>query len=118
MYPEAIALAEKPLRSDPNNQTMLQVAGVAYAKSGRRDDANAIISRFKEIARTQFVMSFYVATIYAQLGEKDKAFAELEEGYQKHDWRMSALLKTEPLIESLRSDARYTDLLKRLNLPQ
>jgi TolB-like protein/Flp pilus assembly protein TadD len=116
MYPEAIALAEKPLQSDPNDQLMLQVAGNAYARSGRRDAANSIISRFKEIEKTHYVMNFFVATIYAGLGEKDKAFVELEDAYQQRDWRMSVLLKTEPLIESLRDDPRYKDLLKRMNL--
>jgi len=118
MYQEAIALAEKPLQSDRNDQLMLQVAGCAYAKSGRRDAANSIISRFKEIAKTHYIMNFYVATIYASLGEKEKAFAELEDAYQQRDWRMSVLLKTEPLIDSLRDDARYRSLLKRMNLPE
>ena len=45
--------------------------------------------------------------IYAALGEKDKAFVELEEAYRQRDWRMSVHLKLDPLIESLRSDARY-----------
>jgi len=118
MYQEAIALTEKPLRSDPNDQLMLQIAGYAYAKLGRHADANAVISRFREIAKTQYVISFFISTTYAALGERDKAFAELENGYQQHDWRMAALLKKDPLIDSLRDDARYNDLLKRMNLPE
>jgi TolB-like protein/Flp pilus assembly protein TadD len=117
MYQQAIDLTEKPLRSDPNDQLMLQVAGCANAKLGRRNDANAAIARFKEIGKTHYVMSFFVATIYAGVGEKDKAFIELEEAYRQRDWRMSALLKNEPMIESLRDDPRYKDLLKRMNLP-
>lgn len=58
------------------------------------------------------------ATIYAALSEKDKALIELEEGYRQRDWRMSALLKNEPMIDTLRDDARYKDLLKRMNLPE
>ena len=69
MYKEAIALAEKPLRSDPTNQLMLQVSGVANAKLGNRNEANSVISRFREIRKTQYVMSFFVATIHAALGE-------------------------------------------------
>src|SRR5262249_44563020 len=110
MYQEALALTEKPLRSDPNDQMMLHLAGYAYAKMGRTADANAVISRFREIAKTQYVIPFFVATTYAGLGERDKAFAELENGYQQHDWRMAALLKTDPLIDSLRGDPRYKDL--------
>ena len=118
MYQQAIELTQKPLRSDPNNQLMLQVAGYANAKLGKRNEANAVIARFKEIGKTQYVMSFFVATIHAGLGEKDKAFVELEDAYRQHDWRMSAVIKTEPMIESLREDARYKDLLKRMNLPE
>jgi TolB-like protein/Flp pilus assembly protein TadD len=116
MYKEAIALTEKPLRSDPNNQLMLQVSGFANAKLGNRAEANSVVSRFQEIRKTQYVMSFFIATIYAALGEKNKAFVELEDAYRQRDWRMSAVIKTEPMIEALRDDARYKDLLKRLNL--
>lgn len=118
MYQQAIDLTEKPLRADPNDQLMLQVAGYANAKLGRRNEANAAIARFREIGKTQYVMSFFIATIYAGLGEKDKAFIELEEAYRQRDWRMSALVKNEPMIESLRDDTRYKDLLKRMNLPE
>jgi len=116
MYNEAVALAEKRLQSDPDNQLMLQVQGYANAKLGKRDKANLIILRFKEMSKTQYVMSFFVATIHAALDEKDKAFVELENAYRQRDWRLSAALKKEPLIESLRDDARYKDLLKRMNL--
>ena len=47
MYKEAVALAEKPLRSDPNNQLMLQVSGFANAKLGNREEAKSVISRFR-----------------------------------------------------------------------
>jgi hypothetical protein len=63
-------------------------------------------------------MSFFVATIYAGLAEKERAFAELETALQERDWRMSALLKVEPMIEPLRSDARFKEMLKRMNLPE
>ncbi|HEU5240284.1 MAG TPA: tetratricopeptide repeat protein [Pyrinomonadaceae bacterium] len=118
MYREAIELAEKTLQADPNNQLMLQVAGYAYARSGRPEDAKAIIARFKEISKTQYVISFFVATIYAGLGEKENAFSELETGFKERDWRLSALLKMEPMIEPLRDDPRYKEMLKRLNLPE
>ena len=115
-YDEAVALAEKQLQSDLNDQLMLQVKGYAKAKLGKRDEANAIISRFKQIAKTQYVMSFFVATIHVALGENDKAFVELENAYRERDWRLSAVLKTEPLIESIHDDPRYKDLVKRMNL--
>jgi hypothetical protein len=51
------------------------------------------------------------------LGEKEAAWAELEKGYRNRDWFMQRL-KTDPFIEPLRSDPRFKEMLKRLNLPQ
>ncbi len=118
LYKEALALTEKPLQADPSNQLMLQVAGYAYAKMGRREEAEAVINKFKEIRKTQHVMTFFIATTYAGLGEKEKAFAELETAFQERDWRMSVLMKTEPMLKPLRDDPRFKDLLKRMNLPE
>jgi len=118
LYKEALALTEKPLAEDPSNQLMLQVAGYAYARMGRRDEAEAVVRKFKEIRKTQHAMTFFIATIYAGLGDKEKAFAELETAFQERDWRMSVLMKTEPMLNPLRGDPRYRDLLKRMNLPE
>ncbi len=54
MYAEAIALSEKSLQSDPTNQVQLGINGYAYAKSGRRQDAETVSNKFREIARTQY----------------------------------------------------------------
>ncbi len=116
MYADAVALADKTLQADPDNQLMLGVVGYAYAKSGRPGDARAVINRFKEIRKTQYAISYFVATIYAGLNEKENAFAELEKAYQERDWRMTAHLKKDFMLEPLRNDPRYEDLLKRFNL--
>jgi tetratricopeptide (TPR) repeat protein len=116
MYAEAIALSEKALQTDPTSQMMLHVAGYAYAKSGRRQEAEEVIKRFKEIAKTQYVMSYYIASINASLGDKEKAFAELEKAYEQRDWELHHL-KVDPLMDPLRVDSRFQDLLRRIGLP-
>jgi len=117
MYAEAIALNEKSLQTDPTNQLFLRFAGYAYAKSGRRREAEEMIKRFKDIAKTRYVMSYYVASIYAALGDKDKAFAELENSFAEHDWELHRL-KVDPLMDPLRDDPRFKWMLKRMNLPE
>ena len=117
MHAEAIALSEKAVQTDPSDQDMLRIAGYAYAKQGRRREAEEVIKRFKEIAKTQYVMSYYVAGIYAALGDKDKAFAELEKAFVERDWDLHRL-KVDPLMDSLRGDPRFKEMLKRLNLPE
>ena len=116
-YAEAISLSEKELQSSPNNQHMLLVAGYAFGRSGRRAEAGAIIERFKEISRTHYVIPSFVAAVYGAMGEKEKAFAELERSIEERDsWFKWG--KVEPLFDPLRDDPRFNDLLKRMGLPE
>ncbi len=52
-----------------------------------------------------------------ELGEKDKAFAELNKSYENREYFM-ILLKVDPRLDPLRSDPRFQDLLRRVGLPQ
>jgi tetratricopeptide (TPR) repeat protein len=117
MSAEAITLNEEALQKDPTNQVFLRFAGLAYAKAGRRREAEEIIDRFREIAKTQYVMSYHLALIYAGLGDRDKAFAELEKSFEAHDYLLPRI-KVEPFLDPLRGDPRFKVLLKRLNLPE
>jgi adenylate cyclase len=58
-----------------------------------------------------------VGVVYAGLGEKDRAFKSLEPGYEKRSGTM-AYFKTDPFWDNPRSDPRYTDLLRWMELPQ
>ena len=64
-----------------------------------------MISRFKEIAKKQYAMSCRIASIYAALGEKEKAFAELEKAFAERDWDLHRL-KVDPFMDPLRADPR------------
>ena len=61
--------------------------------------------------------SWVLAKAYIDLGEKDKAFGELNKAYEN---RLSSLcwLKVEPQLDPLRSDPRYQELLKRVGFSQ
>ena len=80
LYDEAIRLSEDSLQTNPANQHMLWIRGYAYAKTGRRQEAEDSIAKLRDIAKTQYVIRSFLASIYGALGEKDKAFAELEQG--------------------------------------
>ena len=56
-----------------------------------------------------------MATLYAGLGDKDRAFASLEKTYEGRSWYMTHL-KLDPELDPLRSDPRFVDLLKRMGL--
>lgn len=117
MYEEAVSIAEQWLGSDPTNQFALRDAGIAYAKAGRRDKAEEIISKFREIAKMQYIPTCRIASIYVALGDKDKAFAELNKAFEARDWELYRL-NADLYWTRLHDDPRYKDLLKRLNLPE
>ena len=56
------------------------------------------------IEKTKTVSHYWEAITYAALGEKDKAFVELEKAYQAHDWFLQRL-KVDPV--GLVGDARH-----------
>ena len=116
-YDEAIAICEKGLQDDPNHQLLLREVGVAYARAGRRDKAEEIIARYRELEKTQWVPPSRIAAIYGALGEKDKAFAELEKAFEARDWDMHRL-SVELYMRPLRDDPRFKAMLKRMNLPE
>lgn len=117
MYAETIKLSEQSLQTDPTSQLALSGLGYAHAKLGQRKNAEEVINRYQEISRTQYVAPFLMAIIHVALGEKEQAFVELEKSYAEQDWHCHRL-KTEPLMDSLRDDPRYKDLLKRMNMSE
>jgi serine/threonine-protein kinase len=61
--------------------------------------------------------AYTIAALYAQVGDKDQAFRWLNTAYQEHDWLLGDL-KTNSLLDPLRSDPRFTELVRKVGLPQ
>jgi serine/threonine-protein kinase len=116
-YEDATSLNEQWLQIDPTNQFALRDAGIAYAKNGRPDKAEEMVSKFRQIAKTQYVPTCRIASIFGALGHKDKAFEELQKAFEVRDWEVFRV-NAEPYFSPLRDDARFKEMLKRLNLPE
>lgn len=117
MYEESRAHNEQWLQADPVSQFALRDAGIAYAKLGQRDKAEEMIGRLRDIAKTQYIPTTRIASIYGALGDMDKAFVELEKGFEARDWELYRS-GIEPYMNDLRGDPRFAELIKRLNLPK
>jgi tetratricopeptide (TPR) repeat protein len=114
MYAESLEISEKTIGT---SFPLLSATSYAYAKTGRRREAEAVINQLKELEKTRYTINYWVAVTYAALGERDAAFAELEKAYQARDWFLPRL-KTDPFMDPLRDDRRFADLVKRIGLPQ
>jgi TolB-like protein/Tfp pilus assembly protein PilF len=89
--------------------------GNAYARAGRNQDARRIIARLEANLPKDGVGRYEIALIYAGLGEKDEAFRWLEDAFRAHDVGL-VYLQVDPCLDPLRSDPRFTDLLRRVGL--
>lgn len=96
----------------------LSYLAIAYARSGRIDEARKILSDFKEVSKTQFIPALAIAQIHAGLGEKDEAIQLLEKAYDKRDYSSLQELKVSPIWDGFRSDLRFIALLTRIGLGQ
>jgi Tfp pilus assembly protein PilF len=116
MYKEAISEWQKAfvLDGDPRSADLIEKA---YVLSGYDGAIRAWLNDLITQSTHGYVSAFSVATLYARLGEKDHALEWLEKAYQARDADMVDS-GTEPSFDSLHSDPRYADLLRRVGLPQ
>lgn len=97
------------------NQLTASGLGWIYAIAGKRRDAERVIEQFNSLSSTTTVDPYWVAAIYAGLGNRNRAFELLEESYRQHSANL-AYIKPDPFWDNLRSDSRYPDLLRRMGL--
>jgi adenylate cyclase len=111
-FNEAVALYEKAQAA-----THIPSVGLAitYAKMGRREDARRILDQLIEKSRQQYVAADSIAVVYVVLGEKDEAFRWLERAFQEHSGGFYSYM-FRPEFRALRSDPRFTDLLRRIGI--
>jgi Flp pilus assembly protein TadD len=113
MHKEAIAELEKALVISPGNTMALSGIGYAYAVAGRRAEAQKALDQLKGLSKQKYVPAWPMVLIYVGLGEKDKAFEWLEKSYEE---RSLLGIMMDPVLDPLRSDVRFQDLLRRMNL--
>jgi hypothetical protein len=88
---------------------------VCYAHAGETARAKQILKELEALAQHRYVDRTHIAAIHAALGDKDKAFAELDQARQDRSARISAP-RFYPWLAPLFDDPRFADLLHRIGL--
>ena len=114
MNRDALAICDS---LDARGRLPAAFGGWIYARAGRRDKALAQLERLREGERQGYQDPYYFACIYAGLGDKENAFAYLRKGVATRSVSM-VCLKTEVLLDPLRSDPRYAELLGIVGPPE
>ncbi len=91
--------------------------GLYYAWAGKTQEARRAIAKLQQDATKRFGSSQLVAMIYAQLGDKDKAFNWLEKSFAEREGGL-IVLHVEPAWEPIRSDPRFEQLERRVGVLQ
>ena len=89
----------------------------AYTKSGWKAFLQVGVSNLLERSKKGYVRPYTIASFYARLGQKDEAFVWLEKAYQDRDYQMTEL-NVRPEMDSLRSDPRFAELVRKVGLPK
>ena len=114
MRKEAIEMFQKG-ESFPSIQArMVCCLGYVYAVEGNRTEALNQVEKLKAMAKEKYVDPSFIAWVYAGLGDKDSAFACLNNALnEKMSW-LTYYFKVDPFYDSLKTDPRYSEILKKL----
>jgi len=118
MHQQAIAELQKALTFNNTEVLVLGALSHVYARTEQREEALKLVGKLKRIEAEEsgYVAPFGLIWAYAGLNDKDQAFAWLERACEEHRDRI-VWLNVDPLLEPLRSDPRFHDLVRRVGLP-
>lgn len=115
---EAIPEYQRAVELSQNDSDPVASLAHAYAATGRKAETQKILRQWLRQSQTSFVSPYMIATVYASLGDKDKAFEYLEKAYQIRSTDLPYFLRADLRLDTLRPDPRFQDLLRRMNLPK
>ena len=91
--------------------------GNALALAGRRDEALERLASLEVRALSQYVPPLAMAFIHAGLDQRREAFSLMEQSYEIREPWLSQSLSVNATLNPLRSDPRFQDFRRRINLP-
>ncbi|MBI1807806.1 MAG: alpha/beta fold hydrolase [Ignavibacteria bacterium] len=117
MYEEAITELQAAVQLSGKSTIAVAMLGHAYAASGKKAEGLKMLDELTKRAERQHVPSYWIGMIYVGLGDKDQAFSWFNKAYEERSSWL-AWIKVEPRFDSLRSDPRFTELLRKMGLQQ
>lgn len=114
-YDDAIAEFKQVINLSGGKPLGIAAIARAYALAGKRVESRKNLAELQEMSKQHYVSPVSIAIIYAALDDKDRAFAWLDNAVKSHDL-MLARLKVDKRFDSLRSDPRFGDLVRRVGI--
>ncbi|HET9402895.1 MAG TPA: tetratricopeptide repeat protein [Candidatus Acidoferrales bacterium] len=115
-YPDAIRQFQKGFEVSGGEPQYLAALGYAYGVSGNRVEARRTLTRLMDLSKKTYVSPYEIAVVHVGLGQKDLAFDWLQKAITDRSYWL-LFLRIDERMEIIRSDPRFQDILKRVNLP-
>ncbi len=110
---EAIAEYRKALELN-DDPFVLALLGQAYARAGHREEAQEILARLSEEAKSRYVHAYSFALMFLALGDKERAIDEMERAYRERAGQDVFLIEVDPLLDDLRGNPRFEALVQKV----
>jgi len=114
MQAQAIAEFEKAVQID-SSPGVISFLGWGYGAAGRADDARKVLSQLEQIGKQRYVSPYNNALVFAGLGDQDHTFEWLNKADEERN-DFLVYLKCEPMFDSVRSDPRFNEFIRRIGL--
>jgi hypothetical protein len=88
--------------------------GQAYARNGQKGEAQKVLLRLNEEAKSRYVAPYAITLVYLGLGEKERALDELERAYEGGDTNYLFRIKVDPMLDDLRGQPRFEALVQKV----
>jgi len=115
LHQKAIAEFEKYSTLTNERSVGLAYVGNAYGRLGKRDEARRILDELIALSQHEYVSAYAIAIVYIGLGDKDQAFEWLNKACEERS-DFLVHLKVDPDFDSLRSDPRFAELMKKVGV--
>jgi serine/threonine protein kinase/TolB-like protein/Flp pilus assembly protein TadD len=114
LFDEALAELEKAKRERKNDPILIYSTGMVYGARGERAEALQVIKELEEMSGASLSQAQWIAKIYLALNEKELALKWLERGLAAG--AIGIFYKDEQVWDTIRSDPRFLDLLRRMDV--
>ncbi|HWF07874.1 MAG TPA: protein kinase [Bryobacteraceae bacterium] len=114
-FEEALQCYGHAREADANSKFVDSLEAMTLATAGRRDEAVALLDRISQRAANDYISPVSIAYICTALGDKDRAFENLDRAVFDRDPNLLGL-QSNPIFENLQTDDRYHALLRKMQL--
>ncbi|CAN5532679.1 hypothetical protein BH10ACI3_BH10ACI3_18520 [soil metagenome] len=114
---QVIEIGESNIRDQQNKSVFawLSLLATSYQKTGQPEKSDAALKQLETLSQTDSKALYSLAMNYSEMGHVDEAIDSLKKCYEMHEERM-AWLNVEPRFASLRTDKRFSELIRIMKL--